>query len=62
MTPKLIRVVTQEEGTPLTKSRDHMKNKKRYIPLPQGLWSTNVYEEAPPLKSFDTSVVWSRDK
>ena len=31
MAPKLIRVVTQDEGTTSTKSRDHMTNGKRYI-------------------------------
>ena len=31
MTPKLSRVVTQDEGTTSTKSRGHVANKKRYI-------------------------------
>ena len=73
MDPNLSRVVTQDEGTPPTKSRDtliwgHVTKKKRYIstftrPVDSKLSRVvTQYDGISPTKSRDTSTTWSRDK
>ena len=60
--PKLNRVVTQNEGTTLTKSCDHVTNKKRYMstftkPMAPKLSKVVAQnEETTPTKLHDTLI------
>ena len=71
MDPNLSRVVTQDEGTPPTKSRryrGHVANKKRYISTFTRLVDSKLsrvvtqYDGISSTKSRNTSITWSRDK